>query len=64
MVKLTELLIVFLGIKCGGRTTSCLHDGSKPTEVGALVTVIVMGDVLEHKTITGGVVVVAVTGDI
>ena len=35
-----------------------------PTEVGAIVTVIMMGDVLGHTTVTGGVVVIAETTDI
>ena len=37
---------------------------AKPTEVEAIVTVTVMVDALEHKTVTGEVVVVAVTVDI
>ena len=49
-------LIVSLRIKCG--------DAAKPTEVGAIVTAIVMVDVLEHTTVTGAVVVVSITGDI
>ena len=32
--------------------------------MGAIVTDIVMGDALEYTTVTGGVIVVAVTGDI
>ena len=34
-----------------------------PTEVEAIVRVILMGDALEHTTVTGGVIVVSVTGD-
>ena len=64
MVRPTEPLIMFLGINCGGRTTSCWPDATKPMEVGTIVTVIVMRDALQHKTVTDGVVGVAVTGNI
>ena len=52
-----------LGINCGARTTTCWPNAATFTEVGTTVTVKVMGNTLEHTTVTGRVVVVAVTGD-
>ena len=60
----TEPLIVSLWINWGGRTMSSWPAAAEPTEVGAIETFIVMDDALRHTTVTGGVVVVAVTGDI
>ena len=55
-----EPLTVTLRINCGGITATCQPHAAQSTVVGATVTVIVMGDALEHTTVTGGVVVVAV----
>ena len=64
VVRPTEPFIVSLVINYGSRATSCWPNAAKSTEVEASVTVIVMVDALEHRTVTGGVVVVAVTGHI
>ena len=58
----TEPLIESLRINFSGRTSSCWPNAAEPTELAAIVTVIVGGS-LEHTTGTGGVVVAAVTGD-
>ena len=63
MARPTEPLNVSLRINCGDRMTSCQPHATNSTEVEAIVMVMVMGDALEYTIDTGGVVVVAVAGD-
>ena len=66
VVMPTEPLVVSLRINCGGRTTSCWPNIVWPTEVRAIITVVVLSDDLQQMTVRGGVLVdmVTVTWDI
>ena len=64
IVEANKSCIMSLGINCGSKAISCWPSAARPTEVGVIVIVIVMGDAQEHTTITGGVVVVVATLDI
>ena len=50
VVRPTEPLTVSLGINSGSRTTLCWSNVVRPTELGFILTVTVMSDVLEHTT--------------